>query len=233
MPYEYKFVKWSDEYVDADECESPYRVLHVGGDNEIISLKADCDLNVEKKEYIDIDVKYLNLNIFKNIYPKIVNSIPVDRYFINNMYVNNCEVDILNDIPYIKILDNGYIQIDNINYIGNLKLSINNTGGNCNLFINNYEILPSFIEKNEFTFEYEGGSIIITGKNSCVFGLIINKEVISQKGKCSLCLSSEDTLKFHPGDLVADGGVIVNGNPYGLPSVNFAKVSNTTPLIIK
>jgi hypothetical protein len=48
-----------------------------------------------------------------------------------------------------------------------------------------------------------------------------------------LCLSSEDTLKFHPGDLVIEGGVIVNGNVYGISPVNFAKVSNITPLIIK
>lgn len=223
----YEFVEWSDGY------DSPYRVLHVGGDNLIISLKADCELNTEKKEYIDdIDANTLKNN-FTNRYPDIVDSIFVDSYFINNMYVNNCEVDILNDTPYVKIIEGGNIQIDNIYCIGNLKLLINNTCGDCNLFINNYEILPSSIEKNEFLFEYEGGIFTITGNNSCVFGLTINKEVISQKGKCSLCLSSEDTLKFHQGDLVVDGGVIVNGNPYGLPSVNFAKVSNTTPLIIK
>ena len=224
IPYE--FVKWSDEY------DSPYRVLHVDGDNLTISLKAYCELNAEKKEYID-DIDANTLNNFTNIYPDIVDNIFVDSYFINNMYINNCEFDILNDTPYVKIIEGGNIQIDNINYIGNLKLSINNTGGDCNLFINNYEILPSSIEKNEFLFEYEGGIFTIIGNNSCVFGLTINKEVIYQKGKCSLCLSSEDTLKFHPGDLIVDGGVIVNGNPYGLSSVNFAKVSNTTPLIIK
>ena len=48
-----------------------------------------------------------------------------------------------------------------------------------------------------------------------------------------LCLSSEDTLKLHPGDLIVDGGVIVNGNPYGIPPVKFAKVTDITPLIIK
>ena len=224
MPYE--FVKWSDGY------DIPHRVLHVGGDNLKISLKADCKLNAEKKEYID-DIDANSLNNFIKIYPIIIDSIFVDNYFINDMYVNNCEVDILNDTPYVKIIEGGNIQIDNINDIGNLKLSVNNMGGDCNLFINNYEILPSVVERNEFTFEYEGGILTITGNDSCIFGLTINKEVIYKKGKCSLCLSSEDTLKFHTGDLFVDGGVIVNGNPYGLPSVNFAKVSNITPLIIK
>jgi hypothetical protein len=222
----YVFVKWDDGY------ESPYRVLHVGGDNLTISLKVICELNAEKKEYID-DIDANALNNFRKIYPTIVDSIFVDSYFINNMYVNNCEVDILNDTPYVKIIEGGNFQIDNINDIGNLKLSINNIGGDCNLFINNYEILPSSVERNEFIFEYEGGILTITGNDSCIFGLTINKEVIYQKGKCTLCLSSEDTLNFHPGDLAVDGGVIVNGNPYGLSSVNFAKVSNTTPLIIK
>ena len=48
-----------------------------------------------------------------------------------------------------------------------------------------------------------------------------------------LCLSSEDTLKLHPGELTVDGGAIVNGNPYGIPPVTFARVSDITPLIIK
>jgi hypothetical protein len=93
--------------------------------------------------------------------------------------------------------------------------------------------MSSSIEKNEFIFEYTGGIMTIKGNNSCVFGLTINKEVIYQKGKCILCLNSDETLKLHPGDLVADGGVIVNGNPYGISQVKFAKVTNTTPLIIK
>ena len=223
----YKFVKWEDGH------KNPYRVLNVSGEDTTISLKAHCSLNVEDYiEYNDnIDVS--TLNNFNKIYPDIKDSIFVDSYFIDNIYINKCEVDILNDIPYIKILDNGYIQIDNINVIGNLKLSINNTGENCRVFINNYEVISSAIEKNEFAFEYEGGSIIITGKNSCVFGLTINTEVIYQKGKCSLCLSSDDTLKFHPGELVVDGGVIVNGNPYGISPVKFGKVTNVKPLIIK
>ena len=86
----YKFVKWDDGY------ESPYRVLHVGGDNLTISLKVICELNAEKKEYID-DIDANALNNFIKIYPTIVDSIFVDSYFINNMYVNNCELDILNE----------------------------------------------------------------------------------------------------------------------------------------
>ena len=223
IPYE--FVKWDDGY------ENQQRILHVSGDNLTISLKAYCELNVEKKEQIYVDAS--NLNNFKKIYPKIIESIFVDSYFINNMYVNNCEVDILNDTPYVKIIEGGNIQLDNISDRGNLKLFVNNTGGYCKLFINNYEIIPSAVEKNNFLFEYEGGILTITGKDSCVFGLDINKEIIYQKGKCNLCLNSDDTLKLHQGELVVDGGIIVNGNPYGVSQVNFAKVSNITPLIIK
>jgi hypothetical protein len=40
-------------------------------------------------------------------------------------------------------------------------------------------------------------------------------------------------LKLQPGDLNIEGGVIVNGNPYGIQSVKFAKVTNIAPLIIK
>ena len=223
IPYE--FVKWDDGY------ENQQRILHVSGDNLTISLKAYCELNVEKKEQIYVDAS--NLNNFKKIYPKIIESIFVDSYFINNMHVNNCEVDILNDTPYVKIIEGGNIQIDNISDRGNLKLFVNNTGGYCKLFINNYEIIPSAVEKNNFLFEYEGGILTITGKDSCVFGLDINKEIIYQKGKCNLCLNSDDTLKLHQGELVVDGGIIVNGNPYGVSQVNFAKISNITPLIIK
>jgi hypothetical protein len=48
-----------------------------------------------------------------------------------------------------------------------------------------------------------------------------------------LCLTSEDTLKLHPGELTVDGGVIVNGNPYGISPVKFAKVTDIKPLFIK
>ena len=229
----YKFVMWDDEY------KNPYRIFNINGD---ICLKAQCVLNSDSNdiEYID-DIDASTLNNFenknKNIYPKIIDNIFVDSYFIDNIYINKCEVDVLNDTPYIKIIDGGYIQIDNIYDRGNLKLSLNNTGGDCRLFIDNYEyhyeVMSSSIEKNEFIFEYAGVIMTITGNNSCIFGLSINKENIIQKGKCSLCLSSDDTLKFHPGELVVDGGVIVNGNPHGISQVNFAKVSNTTPLIIK
>jgi hypothetical protein len=101
------------------------------------------------------------------------------------------------------------------------------------LFIDNHVVPSSAVESNEFIFEFDGGILTLTGKNSCIFGLKINKEVIYERGKCMLCFSSENTLKFHPGDLTVEGGVIVNGNPYGLSPVNFAKVSNIKPLIIK
>ena len=221
----YKFVMWDDEY------KNPYRIFNINGD---ICLKAHCELNSDSNyiEYID-DIDASTLNNFKNIYPEIIDNIFVDSYFIENMYINKCEIDTLNDTPYIKIIDGGYIQIDNIYDRGNLKLSLNNTGGDCRLFIDNYEVISSSIEKNEFIFEYTGGIMTITGNNSCIFGLRIYKENINQKGKCILCLNSDETLKLQPGDLVADGGVIVNGNPYGISQVKFAKVTNTTPLIIK
>jgi hypothetical protein len=222
----YKFEKWDDGY------GIPYRVLNVSGDDLVVLLKAQCTLNNDNVSYVD-NIDASTLNNFKNIYPTNKDSIFIENYHIDNMYINNCEVDVLNDVPYIKIIDNGYIQISNIVEVGNLKLSLNNKGGNCKLFIDNYEIPSSAVESNEFSFEFEGGIITLTGNNSCVFGLTIGKEVIYDKGKCMLCLSSEDTLKFHPGDLVIEGGVIVNGNVYGISPVNFAKVSNITPLIIK
>ena len=88
------------------------------------------------------------------------------------------------------------------------------------------------LDKNDFIFEFDGGIMTLKGNNSCIFGLKLSKEVIYNKGKCMLCFSSEDTLKFHPGDLIVEGGVIVNGNPYGISPVKFAKVTNVTPLII-
>jgi hypothetical protein len=154
-------------------------------------------------------------------------------YYFNNLYINNCEIDILNDVPYVKILEGGNIQIININDIGNLKLSLNCVGGDCELFIDNREITSSVVDKNEFVFEFEGEILTLKGKDSCIFSIVIGKEVISDKGKCMLCLSSDDTLKLYPGDLMVDGGVIVNGNPYGISPVKFAKVTNITPLIIK
>lgn len=223
----YKFVKWADGH------KNPYRVLKVSGEESIIYLKAHCSLNVDDyEEYIDhIDANALNK--FKTIYPNIVDSIFVDSYHIDNMFINNCEVDVLNDIPYIKILDGGDIQIINISGSGNLRCSLNNIGGYCRLFIDNREIISSVVDNNEFTFEFDGGLMKLIGNNSCVFGITIGKEVVYDKGKCMLCLSSEDTLKLHPGDLVVDGGVIVNGNPYGISTVKFATVTNITPLIIK
>jgi hypothetical protein len=223
----YKFVKWYDGY------ENPYRVLTVGGDDFFIYLKAYCEPNDNNDiKYVD-NIDASTLNIFKTIYPEIKNSIFIDKYFIDNIYISNCEVYTLNNIPYIKIIENGYIKISNINNEGNFKLSLNNKGGDCKLFLDNYEILPSSIEKNEFIFEFNGGVIIITGEDSYIFSLSIRKECIYKKGKCMLCLNSDETLKLHPGDIVADGGIIVNGNPYGISQVKFAKVTNTTPLIIK
>ena len=224
----YRFVKWDDGY------KNPYRVFAVGGDDLNISLKAHCTLNenVELENYVD-NIDASTLNNFKNIYPEISDSIFVDEYYIDNLYINNCEIDILNDIPYIKIITGGFIQIININKRGNLKLSLNSMGGDCRLFIDDYEILPSAIEKNEFIFEFNGGTMTLVGNGSCIFGIKVNKEVIYERGKCMLCLTSEDTLKLHPGELTVDGGVIVNGNPYGISPVKIARVTDITPLIIK
>ena len=223
----YKFVKWDDGY------KNPYRVINISGDKTIISLKAYCSLkDNDDIIYID-DIDESVLNIFKNIYPKIIDNVFVESFYIDNIYINNCEIDVLDDEPYIKIIDGGYIQILNVNIEGNLKLSINNIGGNCRLFIDNREITSSVVDNNEFTFEFDGGIMTLKGNDSCIFGFKLSKEVIYNKGKCMLCFSSEDTLKFHPGDLIVEGGVIVNGNPYGIPPVIFAKVTNVTPLIIK
>ena len=224
----YKFIKWDDGY------KSPYRVIAVSGDDLNIALKAQCTLNenIELENYRD-NIDASTLNNFKSIYPEIKDSIFVDEYYIDNIYVNNCEIDVLNDVPYIKIIEGGYIQIININKRGNFKLSLNNVGGDCMLFIDNNEVPFSAVENNEFIFEFDGGIFTLTGKESCIFGLKINKEVIYERGKCMLCLTSEDTLKLHPGDLIVEGGVIVNGNPYGISSVKFAKVTDTKPLIIK
>lgn len=224
----YKFVKWEDGN------NNPYRVFIVEGDDLTVALKAHCSLNVEEDyiEYVD-NIDASTLNNFKNIYPEIKDSIFVEKYHIDNIYINNCEIDVLNDDPYIKIVNGGDMQIININESGNIKCSLNNIGGDCKIFIDNYEVLSSAIDKNEFIFEFGGGIIKILGVDSCVFGITIGKEVIYDKGKCMLCLSSEDTLKLHPGDLVVDGGVVVNGNPYGISPVKFATVTNITPLVVK
>lgn len=223
----YKFVKWDDGH------KNPYRILNIVGDDLKVLLKAYCALDVDDYIEFDDNINANVLNNFKTIYPDIKDSIFVDDYHINNIYINNCELDILNNIPYIKIIENGYIQILNINDIGNLKLSLKNIGEDCKVFVDNYEVSPSVVDKNEFVFEFEGGIITLRGNESCIFRLKIGKEVIYERGKCMLCLSSEDTLKLYPGDLIVDGGVIVNGNPYGIPPVKFARVTDITPLIIK
>ena len=223
----YRFVKWEDGH------KNPYRVLTVSGDDLNISLKAHCELKDSFDDIYEDNIDVSTLNNFKVIYPKINDSIFVNSYYIDNIYINNCEIDILNNVPYIKIIEGGYIQIININKRGNFKLSLNNVGGDCMLFIDNHGVPSSAVESNEFIFEFDGGILTLTGKNSCIFGLKINKEVIYERGKCMLCFSSENTLKFQPGDLTVEGGVIINGNPYGLSPVNFAKVSNIKPLIIK
>jgi hypothetical protein len=223
----YKFVRWEDGF------KEPYRILRVEGDNLLISLKAYCELSDNVETIYEDNIDASTLNIFNIIYPEINDSIFVDSYYIDNLYINSCEIDILNGVPYIKVIDGGYIQVQNISKIGNFKLSLNNIGGNCRVFVGNHEISPSIVDSNEFIFEFESDTITLTGKESCIFGLKIYKEVVYDKGKCMLCLSSEDTLKLHKGELVVDGGVIVNGNPYGLLSVKIANVSNVTPLIIK
>lgn len=224
MPY--KFIKWEDGY------DNPYRLLNVGGEEMNIMLKAQCELDDENKIFTD-DIDVSELNNFKTIYPIIRDIIHIDDYYMDNIHINNCEVDVLNNIPYIKILSDGYIQMDNIYEVGNMKLTLNYFGGDCRLFIENREIPSSIVDKSEFLFEFAGETIILRGDNCCIFGFKICKEFIYDRGKCSLCLSSEETLKLQPGDLNIEGGVIVNGNPYGIQSVKFAKVTNIAPLIIK
>ena len=221
----YKFVKWSDGY------DNPIRIFNVAGDDLIISLKAYCEIN--NKEVHGFDIDSSTLNIFTSEYPEIIDRLFINSFYIDNVYINNCEIDVLNDIPYIKIKNDGYIQIINIDVVCNLNLSLDNKGGDCNLYIDNYKISSSIVDKNEFIFEFNGGILTLKGDNSCVFGFKIYKENIHDIGRCMLCLSSEDTLKLHPGDITVDGGVIVNGNPYGIQSVKFANVTNVTPLIIK
>ena len=64
-------------------------------------------MNVDDYIEFDDNIDANVLNNFRTIYPNIKDSIFVDDYHINNIYINNCEIDILNDIPYIKILGNG------------------------------------------------------------------------------------------------------------------------------
>lgn len=221
----YRFVRWEDGY------ENPYRIFNINGDNLTIQLKAYCSLRDINNEYID-NIDESKLNKFQKIYPEIRHNIFLDSYYIDNIYVNKCEIDILNNIPYIKIIGDGYLQILNINEEGNLMLLLDNVGGDCKLFINNYENLSSITEKNEFTFEFNKEIMTLTGNNSCIFGFSLYKEVIYDKGKCMLCLNSDDTLKLHTGHITVDGGVIVNDNPYGIPSVKIGSVTNITPLVV-
>ena len=223
----YKFVKWSDGH------KNPYRVLTVEGSDLTVTLKAHCSLNVDDYiEYID-NIDASTLNNFKTIYPEVRDSIFVEKYYINNLYINNCEIDVLNGVPYVKILEGGNIQIINMNDMGNLKLSLNGVGEYCRLFVDNREISSSVVDRNDFVFEFDGGIITLIGKDSRIFGITIGREVIYDKGKCMLCFAPEDTLKLYPGELYVDGGVIVNGNPYGITSVKFATVTNVTPLVVK
>ena len=196
-------------------------------------LKAKCSLNViDYIEYVDnIDANLLNN--FNIKYPDIKDHIFVDEFFVGDIYINNCEIDVLNETPYIKIIDGGYIQILNISEIGNFKILLNNIGDDCKFYIDNHIILPSYINKNEFVFEFDGGIMTFTGNGSCLFGIKMNKEIIYDKGKCILCLNTEDTLKLHPGEITVDGGVVFNGNPYGISPVKIANVTNIKPLILK
>ena len=223
----YKFVRWDDGY------ESPYRVLNISGDNLTVSLKAQCLLNVDNSiDYVD-NIDANTLNNFKNIYPEFKDKFFVDEYYVDNVYIHNCEVDVLDGRPYIKLIDGGYIEVINLEGGDNLKLSLNNIGGYCRLFIDNYEVSSSAVDINDFIFEFDGGILRLIGDDSCIFGLKIGKEVIYERGRCMLCLSSEDTLKLHPGDLIVEGGISVNGNLYGISPVKFANVTNITPLVIK
>jgi hypothetical protein len=222
----YKFIKWNDGF------ENPHRVLNIGGDTSTISLKAYCELNGDDIEYNDI-IDISSLNNFKTIYPIIKDNIFIDNYFFDDICINNCEIDILDDIPYIKIFDSGYIQIKSIDVSGNLRLLLNYKGGDYSFFIDDYKYQSSVVDKSEIIFEYNGGIMTFKGNNTCIFGLTIYKECVYDKGKCMLCFNSEDTLKFHPGELIVEGGVFVNGNPYGISPVKFATVTNVAPLIIK
>ena len=98
-------------------------------------------------------------------------------------------------------------------------------------------ILPNGKPAVREVIEHSGGSAVLCEKDGKI--LLVKqlrypyKEVIYERGKCMLCLTSEDTLKLHPGELTVDGGVIVNGNPYGISPVKFAKVTDIKPLFIK
>ena len=243
IPYEvkpYKFVKWDDELI-VDNRLNPYTILTIpsnitgdtSGEDTTVSLKAYCSLKVDDYiEFVD-NIDASSLNNFNNRYPEIKTNMFIDYYFTGEVYIINCEIDVLNDDPYIKIIEDGYLQFINIGKTGNLKFSLNNIGGDCKLFVDGFEVLPSTVDKNEFAFEFNGDVITITGDSSCVFSIIVGEEVIYNKGKCMFCLTSEDTLKLHQGELYVDGGVIVNGEAYGLASVHFANVTDITPLVVK
>jgi hypothetical protein len=60
-------------------------------------------------EFVD-NIDASSLNNFNNRYPEIRTNMFIDYYFTGEVYIINCEIDVLNDDPYIKIIEDGYLQ---------------------------------------------------------------------------------------------------------------------------
>lgn len=227
-----KFVKWDDGF------ESPYRILKVGGDNNVIYLKAYCSPDeVENIKYID-DIKLLN-NFFTTRPEKRDIFRTKDGIIFDNLFLYNCDIvpNEGNGVTYIVLSnEDNYLQIVNINDVGRMTIIVNvdysMSSGIPKVFLGNDEILHSDLG---FVFDYNGESLVIRGGSGgriFITSLYILKEVIYDKGKCRFCLNSDETLKLQPGEITVDGGVVVNENPYGISPVKIANVTTVTPLKI-
>ena len=222
-----KFIKWDDGF------DSPYRILKVGGDSNVIALKAYCSPDeVENIEYIDD----INPNLFNNFFitrPEIRDPFRIeDGIIFDNLFLYNCEITRTEEgngeTSIFLNKEESYLQIVNINDVGRMTIIINGEGDISKVFLGNDEILHSDLG---FVFDYNGESLVIRGR-MYITSLYILKEVIYDKGKCRFCLNSDETMKLQPGEIIVDGGVVVNENPYGISPVKIANVTTITPLKI-
>ena len=243
--YKYKFIKWKDD--DQERIRTfiaGENTLDFESENEI-KLFAYCE---KSDEDIDYDNSYIidpNENKFDEEGIHILTKTSdINEYIYTGdaktLDFSNTSIKYIGNDGYLCI-KSGEIVFDSFDIKDNVRIDIINIKADteARLYIKTndvmrYEDISSELKDLSFYINNLNNSpitISVEG-NVIIESIKIYKEIINNKGKAQLCLSSDDTLNIATGNISVSGAINIKGNTYGLHQTLIGNVNRLNKINI-